>query len=89
MMTKANGMYKNPERLTRDLNEQRLADKYVMNEEREKLSQKVSYDLPRASKQAVDAIVFKTLQEKKHIAEMEPIDPELTLKPDISKTLRN
>ena len=49
---------------------------------------RVSYDMPRAAKERVEAIVFKTLQEKKHIEEMEPIDPELTLRPDTTKTLR-
>jgi len=57
-------------------------------EERERLVKRVSYDMPRAAKERVEAIVFKTLQEKKHIEEMEPIDPELTLRPDTTKTLR-
>lgn len=44
--------------------------------------------MPRASKQNIDALVFKTLQDKKHIEEMEIPDPELTLKPNVTKTLR-
>jgi hypothetical protein len=59
-----------------------------MAEERERLVKKVSYDMPRATKNKVEAIVFKQLQEQKHIEEMEPVDPELTLRPDTSKTLR-
>lgn len=44
--------------------------------------------MPRASKQAVDALVFRRLQERKHVEEMEPVDPELTLRPDTTKTLK-
>lgn len=71
-----------------DLNEQRRKDKEAMAEERERLVKRVSYDMPKAARERVDAIVYKTLQEKKHIEEMEPVDPELTLRPDTSKTLR-
>lgn len=41
--------------------------------------------MPKASKEKIDAIVFKTMWEDKHIRK-EFKDPELTLKPDMSKT---
>ena len=82
------GTYRAPEQLTVELNEQRRKEKEAVAEERERLVKRVSYDMPRAAKERVEAIVFKTLQEKKHIEEMEPIDPELTLRPDTTKTLR-
>jgi hypothetical protein len=59
-----------------------------MAEERETLMKTVQYSMPRATKNKVEAIVFKTLQEKKHLEEMDIPDPELTLRPDTTKTLR-
>jgi hypothetical protein len=87
-MIRSRGDYRPPEQLTVDLNEQRRRDKIAMEEERAKLVKEVKYDLPKASKQKVDAIVFKLQQERKHIQEIVPDDPELTLRPDTSKTLR-
>ena len=48
------------------------------------------FDQPRASKQKVEAIVFRQMQEskRKDKAEEMELDPELTLKPDTSKTMR-
>lgn len=44
-----------------ELNAQRRQEKAVMNDERERLVKRVSYDMPRAAKERVEAIVFKTL----------------------------
>ncbi len=44
--------------------------------------------MPRASKQKVDAYVYRRMYEQKNL-ELEPEDPELTLKPDMKKTLPN
>jgi hypothetical protein len=44
--------------------------------------------MPKASKEKIEATVFKKMYEKKHKAE-EPDDPELTLKPNMSKTIAN
>ena len=44
--------------------------------------------MPRASKEKVEAFVYKKMYETKHMQE-EPEDPQLTLKPDMSRTLRN
>jgi hypothetical protein len=46
------------------------------------------YEMPRATKERVEAVVFKKMYEAQHIAQ-EPEDPQLTLKPDMSRTLRN
>lgn len=43
--------------------------------------------MPRASKEVVDAVVTRKLYEKT-LHDAVPEDKELTLKPDISKTLR-
>jgi len=50
------------------------------------LTEKVQHDMPRSSKEKVDAVVFKLLYEHEH-GQGVPIDPELTLKPDLKKTL--
>ena len=55
------GNYRPPEQLTVELNYQRRRDKEAMAEERERLVKRVSYDMPKAAKQRVDAIVYKTL----------------------------
>lgn len=44
--------------------------------------------MPRATKERIEANVYRRLYEAQHIAK-EPEDPELTLKPDMSKTLQN
>ena len=50
--------------------------------------EQVQYEMPRASKEKVEAMVFKRMYEKKHKAE-EPHDPELTLKPSLGQSLEN
>jgi hypothetical protein len=55
------GTYRPPEQLTVDLNDQRRREKEAMAEERERLVKRVSYDMPKAAKERVDAIVYKTL----------------------------
>ena len=51
------------------------------------MTQTVQYDMPRASKEKVGATVYRKLYEAQHIKE-EPEDPELTLRPNMQKTLR-
>jgi hypothetical protein len=46
------------------------------------------YEMPRATKERVEAIVFKKMYEMQHIAK-EPEDPQLTLRPDMTRTLKN
>lgn len=55
---------------------------------REQLMKETQYQMPRATKERIEAVVFKKMYEAQHIAK-EPEDPQLTLKPDMSKTLRN
>lgn len=43
--------------------------------------------MPRATKEAINGIVTRLIQKELHDAAV-PDDPELTLKPDIKKTLR-
>lgn len=44
--------------------------------------------MPRASKEGVNGIVTRLLHDSMH-AKIVPDDPELTLRPDMKKTLRN
>jgi len=37
------------------------------SEQRKALTEKVQYDMPKASKERVDAIVFRQMYEEKHI----------------------
>lgn len=53
---------------------------------REELKKEVRYEQPDASEQKVNAIVTRRLYEIRHKKEELP-DPELTLKPDNSKTV--
>ena len=55
------GFYKTPEQLTVDLNAHRRQHKAEVAEEREQLMKTVQYSMPRATKNKVEAIVFKTL----------------------------
>lgn len=82
------GFYKTPEQLTVDLNAHRRQQKVEVAEEREQLMKTVQYSMPLATKNKIEAIVFKTLQEKAHYEEKDIPDPELTLRPDTTKTLR-
>lgn len=43
--------------------------------------------MPKATKERIDAHVYKRIYELQHNAQ-EPDDPELTLKPNLSKTLQ-
>jgi hypothetical protein len=80
--------YKPPQVLTRVYNETLRKEKEELAEIKESLTKVVAYDMPRASKEKVDAVVYRKMYEEKHIAK-EPEDPELTLRPDMTKTLRN
>ena len=51
--------YRPPEQLTIELNEARRLEKIAQEEERERLIKLVKFDMPKASKQKVEAIVFK------------------------------
>ena len=72
----ATGMpYKNPEQLSADISK------------RTRLTEKTAYEMPRASQEAINGIVTRLVQKELHDAAV-PDDPELTLKPDLKKTIR-
>jgi hypothetical protein len=45
-------------------------------------------EMPGSTKEKIDAVVFKRLYEYQH-KQSEPEDPNLTLRPDMSKTLED
>lgn len=54
---------------------------------RQKLTEQVAHDYPRATKEGVNGMVTKLLNQHLHDAEV-PEDPELTMKPNMDKTLK-
>ena len=52
----------------------------------ERLLKKAAYEMPAATQEKLRAIVYKWIQDIKH-GKKEEEDPELTLKPDISKSM--
>jgi len=78
--------YKAPHKLTKELNEHYRDEKNNLADLRDKFTATVQYEMPRASKEKVEATVFRKLYEDQHIKK-EPEDPELTLKPDLARTL--
>ena len=80
--------YKPPQKLTNELNEKLRKEKQDLVQLHENFSQTVQYDMPRASKEKVEATVFRKMYEAQHVKQ-EPEDPELTLKPNMQRTLKN
>ena len=54
---------------------------------RETLTRKVAHDYPRATKEGVNGMVTRMINQHLHDADV-PDDPELTLKPNCSKTIK-
>jgi len=79
--------YKPPQQLTKDLCEKYRNEKDESEHLKETFKQKVTYEMPRASKEKIESHVHKKLYEYRHNA-VEPVDPELTLKPNMKKTLQ-
>jgi len=79
--------YKTPEQLSADISVQVASEKEQTTDLRAELTQKVHYEKPRATKEAVNGIVTRMISNKLHDAEIAD-DPELTLKPDCKKTLK-
>lgn len=77
-----------PHVLTKQYNESLRREKEDLNEMKEHFMKQTLHELPRATKERVEAIVFKKMYEVQHIAQ-EPEDPQLTLRPDMTKTLKN
>mmetsp|Transcript_30122 Transcript_30122/g.22386 ORF Transcript_30122/g.22386 Transcript_30122/m.22386 type:complete len:115 (+) Transcript_30122:512-856(+) len=72
--------------ITKDLNEKYRAEKDESDELHAKFTEIVKYEMPRSSKEKIEANVFKKLYQYRHNA-VEPVDPELTLKPNMEKTI--
>jgi len=87
--TKTKGAtYTNPEQLSKNIQEQVREKKAQDMALREKLSMEVRNEFPGATEEALNAMVTRKIYEieqKEHV----PMDPELTLKPDMKKTLRH
>lgn len=79
--------YKTPEQLSSEISAQMANEKDMTRDLRAELTQKVQYDMPRATEEAVNGIVTRMINNKLHDAEIAD-DPELTLKPDCKKTLK-
>lgn len=62
-------------------------EKEETTELRAKLTEKLAYEMPRATKEAINGIVTRLIQKELHDAGV-PNDPELTLQPDCKKTIR-
>lgn len=69
------------------INENHRQNKLTTAELREKLAQQAINEMPGATKEKIDAVVFKRLYEYQH-KQQEPEDPNLTLRPDMSRTLK-
>eukprot|EP00347_Sterkiella_histriomuscorum_P001226 403372845 len=77
-----------PHLLTKHYNESLRQEKEELAEMKDAFMKQTLHELPRATKERVEAIVFKKMYEAQHIAK-EPEDPQLTLKPDMTRTLKN
>lgn len=86
-MTQTGMPYKNPEQLSGEISKKVRQEKEETSELRVKLTDKTAYEMPRASKEAINGIVTRLIQKEIHDAAV-PNDPELTLRPDIKKTIR-
>lgn len=68
------GKYRPPHHLTKEYNESLRQEKEELSALKDKFMQETQYQMPRATKERVEAIVFKKLYEAQHIAQ-EPEDP--------------
>jgi len=82
----ASTLYIPPEEITRRINEKIRAEKDQEVQLWSDLMAKARYEMPAASEQRLSAIVHKQIQQMKH-GKKEEVDPELTLKPDCSKSI--
>lgn len=80
--------YLAPIELSKEIENKVRREKEETTSLRAELTQKVAHDMPRATKEAIDGTVTRLIYEQMHNAKV-PEDPELTMKPDCSKTLKN
>jgi hypothetical protein len=86
-MSETGKPYKTPEQLSADITTKVRQEKEATKDLRASLTQKVAYEMPRATREAIDGVVNRMVLNKLHEAELEE-DPELTLKPNMAKTLK-
>ena len=79
--------YTNPEMLSGNIQTQVRDKKEADSKLRADLTAKVRYEQPRASEEVVNATVTRLIYEKE-LADRTPEDTELTLKPNMKKTLK-
>lgn len=80
--------YYNPEQLSHGVEKAVREEKEATTDLRAELTKKVAHDMPKATQAGVNGHVTRLIYEHLHKAKV-PDDPELTLKPDCKKTLRN
>lgn len=78
--------YKTPQQRSSEISQQKAREKEMTQALRAELSEKVQYENPRATKAAVDGIVTRMINNKLHDSQIAD-DPELTLKPDCTRTI--
>ena len=66
--------YRPPQQLTKELNENLRKEKEDLAELKDEFMKQTLHELPRATKERVEAVVFKKMYEHQHIAK-EPEDP--------------
>jgi hypothetical protein len=79
--------YQTPEQLSDNIHTRVRKEKEDSTDIRAELTKKIAYEMPRACPEAVNGVVSRLIQKQLHDAEIAD-DPELTLKPNCSKTLR-
>lgn len=79
------GKYKTPIQKTKELISKQAEERQEKAHLREDLERQIRQEMPKASQEKVDALIYRMTWEAKNIRE-EPHDPELTLKPNTTKT---
>lgn len=79
--------YKSPIKLAQEFSEMKRKEKHDMLKTIEQMRRSLSYQLPAATKHKIDALAFKKMHQDQQAAR-EAEDPELTLRPDLTKTLK-
>lgn len=77
--------YINPETITNRINEKYRIEKEDNTQLWQQLLLQAQHDFPGATEQRLHAIVYKQIEQRKR--SKDDYDPELTLKPDISKSM--
>jgi len=86
--TKTTGLgYTKPEQLSKNIQTQVRDKKEQDSELRARLSAETRNEFPAGTDEAINAIVTRKIYEIEQAAHV-PADPELTLKPDMKKTIR-